>query len=156
MERRNLSTDQIRRAPFSSGFCLAWCTMVHYNGRSPCIPSGRDTLSYQAIRNRLANKETVRLDGGVATQKYGKARRIRPRVANSVNQRQGFIDASLRAGALGQCAVSSTRRLITRGHRPIQPTHFSPQLGRSFVCPRPTSARPVPGVLSPIRRGMDL
>ena len=106
MERRNLSTDQIRRAPFSSGFCLAWCTIVHYNGRSPCIPSGRDTLSYQAIRNRLANKETVRLDGGVATQKYGKARRIRPRVADSVNQRQGFIDASLRAGALGQCAVN--------------------------------------------------
>jgi len=60
----------------------------------------------QAIRNRLANKETVRLDGGVATQKYGKARRIRPRVADSVNQRQGFIDASLRAGALGQCAVN--------------------------------------------------
>ena len=80
--------------------------MVHYNGRSPSIPSGRDTLSYQAIRNRLANKETVRLDGGVATQKYGKARRIRPRVADSVNQRQGFIDASLRAGALGQCAVN--------------------------------------------------
>ena len=75
-------------------------------------------MAYQAIRNRLANKETVLLDGGVATQKYGKAWRMRPRVADSVNQRQGFIDASLRAGALGQCAVNLSatiglRRIIS-------------------------------------------